>query len=194
MSYEQSKAAKRRFHDGNFHGKYFLGLGLDIGAGNDGLSRVQHVFTNIVSVREWDLPDGDAQYLESLADNSFNFIHSSHSLEHMVDWKVALDNWIRVLVPGGYLIITVPEEEMYEKNRWPSRFNPDHKWSFTFKPTSTLPKSVNVLDVAKYVNDRASVEKLQLVNDFYYSDLPDHADQTQLPNVECCVELIFRKL
>ena len=31
--WEQSKAAKRRFYDGLFHARYFVGRGIDIGGG-----------------------------------------------------------------------------------------------------------------------------------------------------------------
>lgn len=60
--------------------------------------------------------DGDAQFLHTIDDNCYDFLHASHCLEHMVDWKIALENWIRVVIPRGYLIITIPEEQMYEKN------------------------------------------------------------------------------
>lgn len=192
--YEQSKAAKRRFNDGNFHSKYFRGVGIDIGAGPDCVDRVAHAFPGIRRVRNWDLPDGDGQLLESVQDNTYDFLHSSHSLEHMVDWKIALDNWIRVVKSGGYLIITVPEEEMYEKYNWPSKFNDDHKWSFTFKPGSDMPKTVHVLDLAMYCNGKATVEKLELINQFYYTNIDPTFDQTQLPNVECCIEIILKKI
>jgi hypothetical protein len=89
--------------------------------------------------------------------------------------------------------MTVPEEEMYEKYNWPSKFNEDHKWSFTLKNESTMPKSVHVLDVARYCNDRATVEKIELINQFYYYNIDPNLDQTQLPNVECCIEIILRK-
>lgn len=191
---EQSKAAKRRFNDGNFHSKYFRGVGIDIGAGNDTLGNNIHAFPGIRRVKAWDMPDGDAQHLETITNNQYDFAHSSHSLEHMVDWKIALDNWIRVVKPGGYIVITVPEESMYEKNVWPSQFNSDHKWSFTMRNDSSMPKSVNVLDLAKYVNDRATVEKIELINQFYYNEGIDPAvDQTLLPNTECCIEIILRK-
>lgn len=42
--YEQSKAAKRRFSDGNFHSKYFVGSGIDVGAGTDSLAINAPVF------------------------------------------------------------------------------------------------------------------------------------------------------
>ena len=53
------------------------------------------------SCRSWDLPDGDAQYMASIEDGLFDFVHSSHCLEHMQDPQTALANWIRILKPGG---------------------------------------------------------------------------------------------
>lgn len=43
----------------------------------------------------------------------------------------ALTNWIRVLKPGGWIYIVIPDYILYEKMTWPSRFNPDHKQSFS---------------------------------------------------------------
>ncbi|MBV5346213.1 MAG: methyltransferase domain-containing protein, partial [Rhodoferax sp.] len=75
-----------------------------------------------------------------------DFVHSSHCLEHMRDVREALKNWIRIVKPGGFLILTVPDEDLYEQGQWPSRFNTDHKWSFTIhKERSTMPSSINVI-------------------------------------------------
>jgi len=104
--FEQSKAAKRRFNDGNFHSAYFVGDGLDVGAGSDSLEKVMSSFIGIDSITSWDIENGDAQYLQTIPDNSFDFVHSSHCLEHMIDVPVALSNWLRVLKPEGYLIVT----------------------------------------------------------------------------------------
>lgn len=192
--FEQSKAAKRRFNDGNFHSKYFRGIGIDIGAGNDTLQNVSGSFPGIRRVRGWDMPDGDAEHLLSVKDGEYDFVHASHCLEHMVNWKNALENWIRVVKSGGYLVITIPEERMYEKFNWPSRFNSDHKWSFTLEPSSPMPNTVNVLDMCKAVNHLATVEKVELINQFYREDIDQDFDQTMTPNVECCIEVILKKL
>jgi hypothetical protein len=46
--------------------------------------------------------------------------------------------------------VIVPDEDLYEQGVWPSRFNPDHKWTFTIaKHTSWSPVSVNLLDLAR---------------------------------------------
>jgi hypothetical protein len=90
--YEASKAVMRRLHDSRFATRYFIGNGVDIGCGPDPISQYTEQFPLITSCRSWDLPDGDAQYLESVKDNTFDFVHSSHCLEHMVDPKTAMTN------------------------------------------------------------------------------------------------------
>ncbi len=199
--FEQSKAAKRRFDDGNFHNRYFIGNGIDIGCGDDNLGRFRHVFRNIQSVRPWDLPDGDAQYLKGLHDNEFDFVTSSHCLEHMVEPRIALKNWIRVCKSNGYLVITIPDEEMYEQGIWPSIYNTDHKWTFTLNDNRGLPaqyrplmtNTINVLELCQEVNTIAVVEKIEVIRDFYYEGYPAQ-DQTLHPCIESCIEIILRKL
>jgi len=189
---EQSKSAKRRYNDGDFHRKYFKGRGLDVGAGVDCLDQIKHAFVGIESVFGWDVSHGDGQYLDGVPDDYFDFVHSSHSLEHMKDCRIALNNWIRVCRPEGFVIVTVPEEFMYEKDCWPSRFNEDHKWSFTLRKCSKMPKTVNVLELALSVSDVATIERIKLIDEFY--DIVKHEqDQTLSPNAECCIELILRK-
>jgi len=192
---EQSKSAKRRFYDGNFLTKYFVGDGIDIGCGDDSISQYISIFRSIESIRLWDKQDGDAQYLETIDDNVFNFVHSSHSLEHMQDVTIALSNWIRVLKSGGYLIITVPDEDLYEHGYWPSRFNTEHFWSFTiYKNNSKMPKSINVIDLVKQFSSSIICEKIQLINDFHNYYTKTKQDQTLDHNAECSIEIIWKKI
>lgn len=191
--YEQSKAAKRRYRDGDFLTRYFIGAGIDVGAGPDSLQRYRHLFPAVRSVRDWDLVDGDAQLLSSVPPDSFDFLHSSHCLEHMRDPVEALSNWIRVVKPEGYLVITVPDEDMYEQGVFPSRFNPDHKWTFSiYKGKSWSEKSVNVLDLVMKMVTQVEVERIYLVREFFDDNLRGQ-DQTLLPNAECAIEFILRK-
>lgn len=79
----------------------------------------------------WDFEHGDAQYLEGLDNGVLDFVYSSHTLEHMVDIEVALQNWWRVLKNGGYLILYVPHRDLYEKKKTlPSRWNKSHNHFF----------------------------------------------------------------
>lgn len=190
---EQSKSARRRYYDGNFITRYFRGSGIDIGAGQDVIAQYGRQFPLITAVRGWDMPDGDAQYLASIPDNTFDFVHSSHCLEHMQDPQVALRNWIRVAKPGGYLIITVPDEDMYERLQWPSKWTNEHLWSFTiYKTDSPMPKSVNVIDLVREFASQVSCERIKLIDDFFQPHVTDR-DLTLTMNAECAIEFILRK-
>lgn len=190
---ECSKSIARRLASSNFINYYFVGDGLDIGGKPDPLCLYTGLFCQMKSVRTWDWEDGDAQFLESLEDETYDFIHSSHCLEHMVDPYQALANWFRVLKPGGHLIVTIPEEDMYEQGVFPSTFNLDHKWTYTiFKNESWSPKSVNVIDLVRSLGDRADIIKLEQLTATYRFDLPRY-DQTLSPVGESGIEFIIRK-
>ena len=186
---EQSKATKRRYNIGNFHTTYFTGKGIDIGAGNDSFSIYSKFFNKIESVDSWDKENGDAGLMIGVNDNTYDFIHSSHCLEHMVDVQLALFNWIRIVKPGGYLIITIPDEKMYEHLTWPSKFNSDHKWSFTLDEPK-LSKSINVLELCLGFRNFINIEKIEKIRDFWYET--DH-DLTMNTMAECAIELILHK-
>ena len=69
---------------------------------------------------------GNADKLELIADNSMDAVFSSHVLEHMQYMQAALDEWGRVIKPGGYLVLYVPSGNLYPKCGEPGA-NPDHK-------------------------------------------------------------------
>ncbi len=121
---ETSKCYPKRLSKGHFK-KYLHGFGIDIGCGNDLLKITDG------KVVPFDKQDGDAQYLPDTDSELFDFVYSSHCLEHMVDVPTALKSWVRVLKPEGYLYFVVPDYLFYEKHCWPSRFNEDHKQTFS---------------------------------------------------------------
>lgn len=90
-------------------------------------------------VTGFDKPDGDAQTLDSVGDAMFDTVFSSHCLEHLNHPAEAIRNWSRVLKSGGFLVVAVPDWTLYEKRRWPSRFNPDHRMSFSMTRCGELP-------------------------------------------------------
>jgi len=190
---EMTKATKRRVHVPAFQ-RYFNGDGIDVGCGNDSLSKWSHLFPAMRSVAPWDWPQGDAQTLAKVPNNTYDFLHSSHCLEHMREPFEAMHNWIRVVRSGGHLVVMVPDEDMYEQGVWPSRFNGDHKWTFTvFKPKSWSPKSVNLLDMLKVLctTRGVEVERIEVLRDFYLG--LKGTDET-MGDAECAIEFVLRKL
>lgn len=60
---------------------------------------------------DWDIKQGRSAFPLPHADNSVAAIRASHILEHFsyVDARTALAEWLRVLVPGGLLEVSVPD-------------------------------------------------------------------------------------
>jgi len=190
---ETSKALIRRLGSAQYVNTYFVGQGIDIGCGNDSLGKYQQQFPLISSVRPWDLPDGDAQYMSTVEDNTYDFVHSSHCLEHLYDPKLALQNWIRICKPGGHLIITIPDEDLYEQGVWPSNHNHDHKTSWTIlKNSSWSNNSVNLVEILYLFRSQCEILKIELINStFIYN--ARRIDQTLHGIGECAIEFILRK-
>lgn len=109
--------------------KYVRGEGIEIGALNMPLqlpagTRVQyvdHAPTEELQRTYWhgigrhnsplvatDVVD-DAEHLHSFADASLDFVVANHVLEHTEDPLGTLQNFLRVLRPGGVLLLTLPD-------------------------------------------------------------------------------------
>lgn len=175
---ETSKARPRRVREGFFDANC-QGAGLDVGFGGDLVTE---------SCRGWDVEHGDAELLGGVADGSFDFVYSSHTLEHVGSTERALGNWWRVLRPGGRLILYVPDRDLYEKRtRLPSRFNPDHKRFFLLERDDP-PDTVGLLPLVRRVLPDADVVYAK-VCDFGHSV----RDPTRHSDGEYSIEVVLRK-
>jgi SAM-dependent methyltransferase len=99
---------------------YCTGYGLDLGFGGDPI--VPHAIGmdmprpySGVGSRPVQL-GGDATKLVWFADGTLDFVFSSHLLEDFVDVAPMLGEWLRVLKPGGRLIIFCPDEQVYRRH------------------------------------------------------------------------------
>lgn len=108
---------------------YVSGRVIDIGSGRDLV---------VPDAEPFDLDHGDANRIDEVRDvEGYDCVHASHCLEHMRDPVDAIGRWWRLVKPGGYLIVVVPDETLYEQGVWPSRFNPDHKTTFRLNTDET---------------------------------------------------------
>jgi SAM-dependent methyltransferase len=48
-------------------------------------------------------------------DASMDFVYCSHLLEDFLDWWPILTEWVRVLKPGGNLVILVPDKKLWNE-------------------------------------------------------------------------------
>lgn len=190
---ECSKSIMRRMREPNFIIRFFVGSGLDVGGGPDPLGLYREFFPRMRGVQTFDKEDGDAETLDAIADESMDFVHSSHTLEHMNDPARALANWFRAVKPGGHLIVTVPDEDLYEQGQFPSTWNGDHKHTFTiWKTRSWSSHSLNLIELMTALGPAAEIVLLQKLDDSFRYTLP-RFDQTLTPVGECGIECVVRK-
>jgi SAM-dependent methyltransferase len=176
---ETEKADNRRRNE-FFYYKYFNGEGLDIGY--KGSLKDSHPIYNSIGI-DTDYPGYDGKTLP-FANESKDFVYSSHCLEHISDYKQAIQEWYRVIKINGYLIITVPHQFLYEKKKnLPSQFNEDHKRFYT--PASLLKEVEESLIPNSY-----RVVYLQDCDQFFNYDIP--------PGTHSCgeyqIELVLKKI
>ena len=142
------------FYNNYIHNKKVI----DIGAGSDPIS---------VNAEIFDINEGDANFiLNYKIKNSYDTVYSSHCLEDMIDAKRSLSDWWTLVKSSGYLILIVPDEDLYEQGIWPSLFNWDHKHTFTLKQSkSWSPVSLNIENLVKQLpNSKIISVKIQDTN------------------------------
>ena len=175
---ETHKAQARRQRE-DFFNKYCQGRGLDIGYGGDPV---------VANVRGWDFEHGDAQLLRGLDDASYDFVYSSHLLEHLPDVELALSNWWRVLKPGGYLLLYLPHRDLYEKKTTlPSRFNEDHA-HFFMPELDAAPDTIGIVPLVKRLLTDAEIIYCKTCDEGYVNpgdELPSEG--------EFSIELVVKK-
>lgn len=193
MSKETSKAMLRRMREADAlilpWREIFTGRMLDVGCGDDKLP-----YDSCVG---FDQPDGDANHLSRyFPAESFNVLHGSHVLEHMHDPTAALRDWLTIVKPGGYVVQTVPDWCAYERMQWPSRYNPDHKssWSLIYKG-SIAPIHCHLPAFLAQFKDVSDILLMRYVEENYDWKASPDIDQTWEPSqgVEIWNEFVLQK-
>jgi len=92
--------------------KYCRGFGLEIGPGDTSYTKVgSTIYLDKYPTRDM---VGERTFLTAdtvripIKENTFDYIFSAHCLEHVPDTIKVLKEWIRVLKPGGKLLIVLP--------------------------------------------------------------------------------------
>ena len=178
---ETQKAEARRLRDGFFE-KYMRGRGLDIGYKGSLRDQAEPVLPGAIGVDE-DYP-GYRNNILPFPDESQDYVYSSHCLEHIKDPTPPLQEWFRVVKTGGFLIVTVPHRDLYEKKLVRgSRWNGDHKRFYT--PSSFLAEIETALGVNSY-----RIRHLIDCDDGYDYSIPPTVHPVGEYQIECVVQKI----
>lgn len=96
-----------------------------------------------------DYPGYDGKILP-FPDQSQDAVHASHCLEHIADPASVLAEWFRVLRVGGYLVLTVPHQQLYERKPVPtSRWGGNEHLRF-YTPANFLAEIEDALPVGEF--------------------------------------------
>ncbi len=176
---ETTKAHFRRVKEGFFE-KYCKGEGLDIGFGGDLITK---------DTDGYDFENGNAQYLKGIEDNSYNFVYSSHTIEHLPNPAEGVKNWFRVVKPGGYMILYLPHRELYEKKKTlPSRFNHDHRHFFLID-RDEAPDTIGIIPLIE-----RSLNNFEIIYIKECSEGHTITDPEIHSNGEFSIEVVVRKV
>lgn len=194
MSRETHKALQRRWCEDQANvndfkwADLFRGDLIDVGCGPDPLP-----FPNC---KRFDTQDGNAENLEEyFAPNSFDTISASHICEHLRNPEESLRKWAALLKPEGHVIMVVPDVGAYESFTFPSRYNPDHKASFSMLyQGSPFPVHYHIPSLCQRLSDIYETRLarfLEINFDWKRRDI----DQTFDPARRCEIwnEVVWRK-
>ena len=175
------EASKTKTYFGVLEKKVFQGRGIDIGCGNDPI---------FPDVERFDFANGDANEICKYVHQQYDFVFSSHCLEHMKNPFYTIGQWWNLVKENGYLYLTVPDEDLYEQGHFPSKYNSDHKWTFTLlKHKGPNLKSINIIELLSSLKD-ARILKIEVQDNHYNYNVKD-IDQTlgnATAQISCCIQ------
>lgn len=131
---------------------YTRGRGLDVGCGP---WKAYDHFIGVDNFDEWGgmdwRPDviSDADDLSLFAAESLDYVYSSHLLEHIEEPAKVLEEWWRVLRPGGHLVLYLPDEDEYPKVGEDGA-NPDHRWNVNYDAVVGMMKAIGSWDLVEF--------------------------------------------
>lgn len=192
---ENTKASNRRQYQKLFTDRVFVGEGLEACSLTDITNTIS--FPKITSLDRIEWATDLLRIKKSNGSNKlqYNFLNFPVSLHIMDDPIDFIKRSADYLVSGGYLILTVPDEDLYEAGQFPSIRNGQCKRTFSiYKEKSWSPVHLNLLSELQNLPEY-EVIKLELIDtNFDYNNIK--SDQTFDANagVECFIEIVLKKV
>lgn len=181
IGWETSKSYQYKIDTG-FMAKYFSGDNI-LEIGHQGGETGRDTIVEWAIGVDLDYPGYDGLHLP-FSDESQDAIYSSHCFEHVPNAAETLQEWFKKVKVGGYIIIVVPHQYLYEKRlTLPSRYNPYHIQFFT------PGKLLKVIEDALPINEWRLRHLADNDKDFDYS-LPAHVHSTGCYEIECVIQKI----
>jgi hypothetical protein len=127
----------------NYALKFCQGYGLDVGSS------------------QWPLPGATAsdENHPKFNEGPFDFVFSSHCLEHIVDWGAALKQWTECLLPGGTFFLYLPHPAMEHWRPGADWVGAHHVWG---------PEPVSLVKWL-HENTKIKVAEYSVYPDYYWS-------------------------
>jgi SAM-dependent methyltransferase len=95
--------------------KYLNGVVYDIGCGHDKISPDAVGFDGRPVFTGGTVQEGLTEFPDNLTATA-DVVYSSHCLEHMENDHATLTAWAKLLKPGGYLILYLPDGDHYDNH------------------------------------------------------------------------------
>jgi len=152
-------------------GKYCIGNGLDLGPGGDPIVP-SAVRVDLLQPYSFvgELPvqlAGNADNLYWFADNTLDYIYSSHLLEDFENTELVLREWLRPLKPGGKLALFCPDEQIYRQHcqatGQPYNYNHFHH-DFSLSKVKDILLQMNNNRIV-YERDKVNIYSWELVSE-----------------------------
>jgi len=133
----------------------------------------------------------EATNLQKIKNDAYDFLLSSNCLEHIANPIKAMNEWIRVVKPNGYLLLVLPKKEMgFDHKRPVTTFEhilEDYKNNITEHDITHIEEILALHDLSR---DRRAGDyesfKSRSLNNFKYRGLHHHVFDMSL------IENIFR--
>ena len=219
MAQETSKAnALRRSKESNYVNRFFVGNGIDVGSGSNPLNyqKINYkdgsyfgeyrffsknsYFPKIQSVKiyssDWNSADEAEIILTREGKRKYDFCYSSNLLEHVTNFQRSLLDFSLITKPGGYIISSVPDFFLYEKEIWPPVKNTDHVSCFSVNRDVEIDAHYNLSRVLTH-HTNLEIVKLELADTLYdYSEEDKNVDQNSIVphGAECFAEFVCKVL
>ena len=115
---------------------------------------------------------GDAETMQGVADDEYDFLISAHVIEHMKNPISSLQQWCRIVKPGGMIYLIVPDKRRtFDRKR--VRTTLEHV-ILDYRNPSDQRDYEHFLDQAVHVNDQSGQGAIDFADEWVRTDYSIH--------------------